>query len=111
VKWLRPKGQGALLRGEDWCISLTSSEVKDLNNQADKLQQLLQESTTYLMPEEDLEIACETDTISLYLTGDPTQFSLTIRLHQFRIFEGEWPTSAGPSVLAELQTKGIPPSC
>jgi hypothetical protein len=100
--WIRRQEEGALVRGEAWCVRLSGEELRDLINQARVLQKLLGESKTSLMPDEDITLTAQTEHLELYLTGALDSYTLSLRLYYGRVFEGDWSAGIAPSVLEEL---------
>ncbi len=100
MNWIR----GHLVRGEGWCVALTSEEQRDLVAQAQKLS--AQVADSWLMEGETISLEAQTEVLSLVLTGTLTHFTLILTLYYGRRFEGEWASSIADQVLRELAHSG-----
>ncbi len=104
----RPDGSFVALVGADtWGIELTASEWRAFGEGILALVAEMAAAAEHLMAEESITLEHCTDELTLTATGDPSCYSLFLRLHRGRRAEGLWDPAAVSALVEALKGLGF----
>ncbi len=100
----RPSGSFVALVGADiWGIELTASEWQAFRKGILTVAAEMAAAAEHLMAEESITLEHCTAELTLTATGDPSCYSLFLRLHSGRRAEGRWDPAAVTALVETLK--------
>lgn len=92
-----------LLGGDNWACELTQAEWQDFCRLLEELSASMNQMADMLMSSEKITCEAQSDLLWMEVSGYPDAYSLHFILQAGRRCEGEWPPSAVPDLIREIQ--------